>query len=75
MTNMINETCGEKRAKFHLFPDAVHGDPVMKTDEVVNMLLDFIDEHIWEGTHQRSELPKEIRTVETTEGTQDNFEK
>lgn len=74
MTNMINETCGETRAQFKLFPDAVHGDPCMKTDEVVNMLLDFIDQHIWDGPRARTELPKEIRVIEANTGTMDHFE-
>ncbi len=75
MANMINETYGESRAKFELFPEAVHGDPIMKTDEVVNMLLDFIDQHIWDGPHARTELPKEIRVIEANNGIMDHFEK
>lgn len=59
MANTINETCHEQRAKFELFPGAVHGDPSMKTDEVNNKILDFIDEHIWDGPHQRTPLPKD----------------
>ena len=74
MTNMINETCGEPRAKFELFPEAVHGDPIMKTDEVVNKILDFIDSVIWDGPHARTPLPKEIRTIQSDNNTGDSFE-
>lgn len=59
--NKINETCHEERAKLKLFEDAVHGDPVMKTDEVVNEALDFIDACIWEGQHNRTELPGDLK--------------
>lgn len=74
MTNMINETCNEPRAKFELFPEAVHGDPVMKTDEVVNKILDFIDDVLWDGPRVRTSLPEEIKTVASTNITNDSFE-
>lgn len=74
MANMINETCGESRAKFELFPEAVHGDPIMKTDEAVNKILDFIDSVIWDGPHARTPLPKEIRTIQSDNNTGDSFE-
>ena len=32
----------------------------MKTDDEVDLILDFIDRHIWEGEHLRTPLPKEI---------------
>lgn len=61
--NKINETCHEKRAKLRLFEDAIHGDPEMKTDEVVNEILDFIDTYIWEGEHKRTKLPPDPKLV------------
>lgn len=72
--NKINETCNEKRCSLRLFPDAVHGDEAMKTDEVVNGILNFIDSQLWEGTHERTELPREIaiRELDSDEG--DKFE-
>ena len=32
----------------------------MKTDDEVDLILDFIDRHIWEGEHARTPLPKEM---------------
>lgn len=72
--NKINETCNEKRCSLRLFPDAVHGDEAMKTDEVVNEILDFIDSQLWEGTHERTELPREIAIREFSSDKGDKFE-
>ena len=63
MVRAINHMCDEERAKYELFPDAGHGDPTMKTDEVMNRILDFIDDSLWEGNHERTALPKEIITI------------
>lgn len=63
MANMINETCGAGRAKFELVPGAVHGDPALKTDEMTNKILDFIDSVIWEGPHERTPLPTDLKLV------------
>ena len=52
--------CGEGHAELKLFPNADHGAAEMKTDEEVDLILDFIDRHIWEGEHLRTPLPKEI---------------
>lgn len=60
MVRMVNEKCGEGHAELKLFPNADHGAVEMKTDEEVNLILDFIDRHIWEGEHLRTPLPKEI---------------
>lgn len=73
--NKINETCHEERCTTKLFEDAVHGDPVMKTDEVVNEILDFIDSVIWEGVHERTELPREVAVVSGDPSKADAFEK
>ena len=72
--NKINETCNEKRCSLRLFPDAVHGDEAMKTDEVVNEILDFIDSQLWEGEHERTELPQEIAIRELDSDKGDKFE-
>lgn len=71
--NKINETCHDNRCKLKLFDNAVHGDPCMKTNEVVDEILDFIDETLWEGPHERTELPGEI-AVRDVHGTGDDFE-
>ena len=73
--NKINETCNEKRCSLRLFPDAVHGDESMKTDEVVNEILDFIDSQLWEGVHERTELPREIAIRELDSDKGDKFER
>lgn len=72
--NKINETCNEKRCSLKLFPNAVHGDEAMKTDEVVNEILDFIDSQLWEGEHERTELPHEIAIRELDSDKGDKFE-
>ena len=64
MARMVNEKCGTGHAKLELFPDATHGDPSMKTDEVMNRILDFIDEVLWEGAHERTELPEDVALFE-----------
>ena len=64
MWRKVNDVCGEARAKIELFPGCLHGDPAMKTDAVMNRILDFIDEHIWEGEHQRTELPGDPRVID-----------
>ena len=60
MVRMINEKCGVGHAELKLFPNADHGAAEMKTDDEVDLILDFIDRHIWEGEHLRTPLPKEI---------------
>ena len=60
MVRMINEKCGVGHAELKLFPNADHGAAEMKTDDEINVILDFIDRHIWEGEHARTPLPKEI---------------
>ena len=60
MVRMVNEARGEGHAKLKLFPNADHGAEEMKTDKEVNLILDFIDQHIWPGEHKRTPLPKEI---------------
>ena len=54
MVRMINEKCGEGHAELKLFPNADHGAAEMKTDDEVDLILDFIDRHIWEGEHARA---------------------
>lgn len=61
----VNDICGEGRARIELFPGCVHGDPAMKTDEVMNRILDFVDANLWEGEHQRSPLPPNPRTIDS----------
>ena len=61
----VNDICGAGRAQIELFPGCVHGDPAMKTDKVMNRILDFVDTHLWEGEHQRSPLPPDPRTIRT----------
>lgn len=63
MVRMVNETCGEDHARLKLFPNADHGAEEMKTDEEINLILDFIDQHIWPGKHERTPLPKEIAVL------------
>lgn len=64
MWRKVNLACGEGHAKLEIFPNCVHGDPAMKTDEVMNRILDFIDECIWEGPHERTPLPAELKLVD-----------
>lgn len=64
MARMVNEKCGEGRAVLELFSDADHGDPSMKTNEVVDRIIDFIDEVLWEGPRVRTPLPDEIKLVD-----------
>lgn len=64
MVRTINDACGEGHAKLELFEDAVHGDPVMKTDEVTNRILDFVDEVLWDGPHERTALPEEVKCLD-----------
>jgi acetyl esterase/lipase len=72
--NKINETCYDNnRCKLKLFEGATHGDPCMKTNEVVDDILDFIDAAIWEGPHERTPLPEEI-AVRDADGSGDDFE-
>ena len=60
----INDICGAGRARLELFPGCVHGDPAMKTDEVMNRILDFVDAHLWKGERRRSPLPADPRTID-----------
>lgn len=64
MSNMVNETAGAGPSKFELVPGAVHGDPVLKTDEMTNKVLDFVDSVIWEGPHERTPLPEELKVLD-----------
>lgn len=73
--NKINETCHDQRYKLRLFEDAIHGDPAMKTDEVVDEILDFIDAVIWDGPHARTPLPEQIAVVSGDAEKADAFEK
>ena len=63
MARMVNEKCGAGQAKLELFPNATHGDPAMKSDEVIDRIIDFIDDVLWEGTHKRSSLPDDIKVI------------
>jgi len=64
MTNKVNETCHEQRAKLESFSGAGHGHPSMKTDEVVDRIIDFIDAVLWDGPHDRTPLPADLRLIE-----------
>ena len=64
MARKVNETCGEGRATLELFPNADHGAEEMKTDEVVNRILDFIDDALWDGSHERTPLPAEVKLID-----------
>ena len=64
MWRKVNSVCGEERAHIELFPEAGHGDPAMKTDEVMNRCLDFIDEVLWEGPRTRTPLPPDPRLID-----------
>ena len=72
--NKINETCHDKRCTLKLFPNAQHGAAEMKTDEVVNEILDFIDGVLWDGPHERTLLPAEIALREVEGDGGDKFE-
>lgn len=63
MARMVNERAGEGTATLELFPDADHGDPSMKTDEVINRIIDFIDDVLWDGPHARTPLPAEVKVL------------
>lgn len=64
MWRKVNMVCGKDHAKLELFPTAGHGDPLMKTDEVINKILDFVDIYLWDGEHQRTALPGEPRVID-----------
>lgn len=44
MVRLVNDAAGEQRAKLDLFDGAVHGDPVIKSDENLVRVLQFLDE-------------------------------
>ena len=64
MARMVNEKCGAGHAVLELFPECDHGAPELKTDQVIDRILDFIDSAIWEGEHKRTALPADIRLVD-----------
>ena len=64
MARKVNDKCGEGHAKLILFPECDHGAPEMKSDEVINQILDLFDKAIWEGEHQRTPLPADPKLVE-----------
>lgn len=64
MWRKVNAVCGEERAQIALFPGAGHGDPMMKTDEVINFALDFFDSILWDGTHERTPLLADVKLVD-----------
>lgn len=64
MWRRVNMECSGDRAKLELFPDADHGDPLMKTDENINKILDFVDMHLWDGVHERTVLPGDPKLCE-----------
>lgn len=64
MMRKVNEVTGDGRATLKLYPQADHGAPELKTDEVTNEILDFIDAALWEGPHNRTPLPKEIAVLD-----------
>lgn len=57
MWNMVNQTCGAGHAKLRLFEGADHGHPSMKTNEVTDELISFIDQYLWEREHVHTPLP------------------
>ena len=64
MWRKVNMVCGKSHAKLELFPEAMHGDEAMKTDEVMNHILDFVDAHLWEGKHERTPLPPDVKVID-----------
>lgn len=65
LRNKVNRICGEERVHMQLFPDALHGAEAMKTDEVINHMVDFFDEYLWEGAHQRPPLaPADVKVLQ-----------
>lgn len=64
MVNAVNDRCGSGRASAWLFPGADHGDEAMKDDKAINAILDFIDGVLWEGPHERTHLPDQVRLIE-----------
>lgn len=63
MTRMVNEKCGEGRARLELFPSAGHGDPIMKSDDTLLKILDFIDEALEGKVRDRVPFPSAIEFV------------
>lgn len=66
MVDRVRSVCGEERAELDLFPDAVHGDPVIKADENMRRCLRFIRTHLPDGAPEESPMP-EIRLINKTE--------
>lgn len=64
MWRKINMVCENGRAKLELFPEATHGDELMKTDDVMNRVLDFVDSHLWEGEHKRTALRPDPKAID-----------
>lgn len=64
MWRTVNRVCGEGHAKLEIFPEAGHGDPMMKTDEVMSRTLDFIDQYLWEGEHNRPPFPPDVKLLD-----------
>lgn len=57
MYNKVVYECGENRAKMDLIPGAVHGDPVIKADEISKKVFDFADTIVYGKVRQRPALP------------------
>ncbi len=64
MWRKVNMVCGKDHAKLELFPEAMHGDKLMKTDDVINRILDFVDAHLWNGEHARIPLPPKVKVID-----------
>lgn len=58
MYNKIVRLCGKDRAKLEVFPGAVHGDPVIKADDVTKRIYDFVDEIVYGAVRERPPFPK-----------------
>lgn len=62
MYNKVKYERGEERARIDLLPGAVHGDPLIKADDITKKVFDFADEIVFEKVRQRPDLP-EVKTL------------
>ena len=65
MAKLVNEACGEGRAELTLYPDADHGEPVMKTDGRTDEMITFIDRTLRSGSHRHVPMDEiEVKLID-----------
>lgn len=58
MVRLIEDACGPDRATLDLFDGAVHGDPVIKSDDNLRRVLAFLDKVLLGEERPHSQLPQ-----------------